>query len=350
MIKQITGRKLNVGLVGCGRISTNHFKAIMNFKDDLELKAVCDIDQKSSEDQAKLHNAKGYIDMVEMLEIEQLDIVILCTPSGLHAQQTIIAASHGVHVVTEKPMATRYDDGIQMIQACDAGNVRLFVVKQNRYNATIQILKRAIKEGRFGKINMVHVNVFWARSQSYYDKGNGWRGTWEFDGGAFMNQASHYIDLLSWLVGPVSHVQAMTNTSRNIEVEDTGVVNIKWKNGALGSLAVTMLTYPQNLEGSITILGDKGSVKIGGTAANEIQEWSFSDIRDYDTDVEKISYESGSVYGLGHHAYYKNVIEVMRGIAEPETNGREGLKSLEVICASYLAARDGTVVGLPLKF
>ena len=215
--------------------------------------------------------------MTEMLRKEDLDVVTICTPSGLHAQQTILAAEYGVNVICEKPMATRYMDGVNMVKACDKANIRLFVVKQNRLNPTLRLLKRAVKEGRFGSIKLVQLNVFWTRPQSYYDHGMGWRGTWEFDGGAFMNQASHYVDLVEWLIGPVEKVQAMTNTTRAIEAEDTGVLNLRWRNGALGSMAVTMLTYPQNLEGSITILGEKGTVRVGGVAVNEIQTWNFSD-------------------------------------------------------------------------
>ena len=172
----------------------------------------------------------------------------------------------------------------------------------------------------------------------------------EFDGGAFMNQASHYVDLVDWLVGPVERVQAMMSTTRKIEAVDTGVINIKWRNGALGSMAVTMLTYPKNLEGSITILGETGSAKVGGVAVNEIQTWKFNNKCDYDETVKSASYNTTSVYGFGHPLYYKNVIEVMRGYAEPETDGREGLKSLEFLAAAYLAARDGKSVGLPLNF
>jgi UDP-N-acetyl-2-amino-2-deoxyglucuronate dehydrogenase len=237
-----------------------------------------------------------------------------------------------------------------MVRACDEAKVRLFVVKQNRCNATLQLLKRAMTEKRFGRIHMVHINVFWTRPQSYYDQGNGWRGTWEFDGGAFMNQASHYIDLLDWLIGPVASVQAMVSTTRDIEVEDTGVMNVRWRNGALGSVAVTMLTYPKNLEGSITILGEYGTVRIGGVAVNEIQHWEFAEPRDYDELVRSASYETTSVYGFGHPLYYKNVVDVLRGEAEPETDGREGLKSLEILIAAYLSARDGKTVSLPLEY
>ena len=346
----INSRRLRVGLVGCGRISKNHLGSIIKYPEELELAAVCDIDSAALNQAKAEYNVRGYIELKEMLASETLDLVVLCTPSGLHSSQAILAAAYGVHVVSEKPMATRYNDGLRMVQACDDAGVRLFVVKQNRRNATLQLLKRAIDEERFGAIKMVHLNVFWTRPQDYYDHGQGWRGTWEFDGGAFMNQASHYVDLVDWLIGPVERVQAMMSTTRNIEAEDTGVVNIKWRNGALGSMAVTMLTYPKNLEGSVIILGETGSVKIGGVAVNEIQTWDFGDQRDYDDEVKSANYETTSVYGFGHPLYYRNVIDVMRGVAEPETDGREGLKSLEFLTAVYLAARDGSSVGLPLHF
>lgn len=344
----IKDRQLKVGVVGCGRISKNHFGSILQYSDDLDLAAVCDIDSAALNHATTEYNVQGYTDLKDMLSRETLDLVVLCTPSGLHPTQAILAAKHSVHVISEKPMATSYDDGLRMVKACDEAGVRLFVVKQNRRNATLQLLKRATDEKRFGAIKMVHLNVFWARPQEYYDHGQGWRGTWEFDGGAFMNQASHYVDLVEWLIGPVDRVQAMTSTTRDIESEDTGVLNIKWRNGALGSMAVTMLTYPKNLEGSITILGETGSVKVGGVAVNEIQTWDFADKRDYDAEVKSANYETTSVYGFGHPLYYKNVIDVMRGNAKPETDGREGLKSLELLTAAYLAARDGGSVGLPL--
>ena len=345
---KIKDRRLRVGLVGCGRISKNHFGSILHYPDDLELAAVCDIDNDTLNHAKSEFGVNGYSDFQVMLTNEELDLVVLCTPSGLHPKQAILAAKHGVHVVSEKPMATRYSDGLKMVEACDEAGVRLFVVKQNRCNATLQLLKRAIHEKRFGAIKMVHLNVFWTRPQEYYDHGQGWRGTWEFDGGAFMNQARHYVDLIDWLIGPVERVQAMMSTTRDIEAEDTGVVNIKWRSGTLGSMAVTMLTYPKNLEGSITILGETGSVKVGGVAVNEIQIWEFADTRDYDHQVKSANYSTNSVYGFGHPLYYKNVIDVMRGKAQPETDGREGLKSLEFLTAAYLAAQDGGSVGLPL--
>jgi UDP-N-acetyl-2-amino-2-deoxyglucuronate dehydrogenase len=274
---------------------------------------------------------------------------VLASPSGLHSVQAIRVAAAGKHVMTEKPMATRWHDGLAMVKACDAADVRLFVVKQNRRNRTLQLLKQALETRRFGRIYMVAINVFWSRPQDYYDSAR-WRGTWEFDGGAFMNQASHYVDLLDWIVGPVESVQAYMGTlARNIEVEDTGVVGIKWRSGALGSLNVTMLTYPKNMEGSITVLGERGTVRIGGIAANEVQQWQF-DTADPDDDlVADASYVTGSVYGNGHARYYENVIEVLRGVCDPDTDGREGLRSLELLTAMYISGRDGRRVSLPLE-
>jgi UDP-N-acetyl-2-amino-2-deoxyglucuronate dehydrogenase len=228
--------------------------------------------------------------------------------------------------------------------------VRLFVVKQNRRNATLQLLKRAMDDNRFGRLYMVTVNVFWNRPQSYYDSGR-WRGTWEFDGGAFMNQASHYVDLLDWLCGPVESVQAYTATlARDIEVEDTGVMAVRWRSGALGTMSVTMLAYPKNFEGSITVFGERGTVRIGGVAVNEIQHWEFADKRAEDATIREASYQTTSVYGFGHPLYYENVIRCLRGECEAETDGREGLKTLELLIATYLSARDGRKVTLPLDY
>lgn len=346
----ITDRKIRFALVGCGRIAQNHFAALKQHESRAELVSVCDTNPDALEAAAKLTGAKPYTSLQKMLADTNADIVVLTTPSGLHAQQAIEVAATGRHVMTEKPMATRWHDGLRMVKACDDANVRLFVVKQNRRNATLQLLKNAVDQGRFGKIYMANLNVFWTRPQSYYD-GAAWRGTWEFDGGALMNQASHYIDLLDWVIGPIESIHAYTATlARDIEVEDTGIISVKWRSGALGSVNVTMLTYPKNLEGSITILGEKGTVRIGGTAVNEIQHWQFEDTHADDDFVKKASYETTSVYGFGHPLYYDNVIKVLRGEDIPETDGREGLKSLEVLIAAYLSARDGKRISIPLDY
>jgi UDP-N-acetyl-2-amino-2-deoxyglucuronate dehydrogenase len=347
----ITGRRIRFAIVGCGRIAASHFSALRAHAANAELVALCDNDNAALDKAvAATGGVRGFGSLAELLEAATPDVAVLCTPSGLHSQQTIKVARRGIHVVTEKPMATRWADGLDMVRACDEANVRLFVVKQNRRNATLQLLKRAIEQRRFGRIFMVAINVFWSRPQQYYDSAR-WRGTWEFDGGALMNQASHYVDLIDWLIGPVESVQAYTATlARNIQVEDTATVGLRWRSGALGSVNVTMLAYPRNFEGSITILGETGTVRVGGVAVNEIQQWQFADSRPEDKGIATANYETASVYGFGHPLYYENVIQSLRGQAEPETDGREGLRSLEILIASYLSARDGRRVALPLHY
>ena len=231
----IINTKIRIAIVGCGRIAQNHFKSIEHHIDKLELVAICDTDQVVLSKLKKKYKVRAYNNLEDLLINEKLDLVSLCTPSGIHSIQAQMCAKYGINVISEKPMATTWIDGLNMVKACDEAGIKLFVVKQNRNNPTLQFLKRAISENRFGKINMVQINVFWTRPQSYYDQAN-WRGTFEFDGGAFMNQASHYFDLMHWLIGPVDQIHAMTSKSRKIEVEDTGVLNIKWKDGTLRSL------------------------------------------------------------------------------------------------------------------
>ena len=346
----LRARRIRFGLVGCGRISANHIDALAAHKDRAELVAVCDTDPAALKSAVGRTGASGYSTLEQLLTDDSIDVVILCTPSGLHAAQGAKAAAAGKHVVTEKPMATRWEDGKRLVQACDEAGVQLFVVKQNRLNPTIQAVKRAMDQGRFGRIYMVTVNVFWTRPQSYYDSAR-WRGTWEFDGGAIMNQASHYVDLLDWLVGPVESVFAETATlARRIETEDTGTVAIRWRNGAIGSLNVTMLTYPKNLEGSITIIGEKGTVRVGGLAVNAIEHWEFADQRPEDAGIREANYGTASVYGVGHPLYYENVIAALRGETPALTDGREGLRSLELLIGIYSSARDGQRISLPLDY
>lgn len=348
--KIIAEKKIRVAVVGCGRIATKHLNAIRDLKTELYLVAVCDVITELAKKTSQVFDCAYYTDFSALIAAEDLDCVILCTPSGLHAKQTIAAARLGINILVEKPMATSYADGLKMINECDVSGVRLFVVKQNRLNPTVKLLKQAITEERFGKLILAQTNVFWTRPQEYYSQGSGWRGTWEFDGGALMNQASHYFDLLNWLLGPVDKVHAMTSTTRKIEAEDTGVVNLRWRNGLLGSVAVTMLTYPKNLEGSITIIGEKGTVKIGGIALNEIQMWDFMEKHEMDAAITSSNYQTASVYGNGHASYYQNFIAVMRGAASPVADGRCGIKSLEMIIAAYMSARDDRAIGIPLSF
>ena len=366
-VAPITGRRIRIALVGCGRISSNHIKAIATHHRHAELVAVCDTQPErlaqaqhlvlkaSHEHPAAAATTAQFSNYSDLLAAAKagttpVDLVVLATPSGLHPGQVIAAAEAGLHVCSEKPMATRWADGVAMVKACDDAGVNLFVVKQNRFNRTLRLVKRQLQAGRFGQLSMVAVNVFWQRPQSYYDQ-DSWRGTWEFDGGALMNQASHYVDLLDWLVGPVQSVSASIATlGRSLEVEDTAALQLRWRNGALGTMAVTMLTYPNNLEGSITLLGSTGTVKIGGTAVNRIEHWAFADCSPDDDLVEQASYETTSIYGFGHPPYYANVLEALQGKADPLCNGREGLRSLEILIGAYRSARDGCTVHLPLEY
>ena len=346
----ITGRPVRFALVGCGRISANHIAALAEHRGRAELVAVCDTDAARLQAAADKTGAAGFPSLQALLASSDADIVTLATPSGLHPQQAIACARAGRHVLSEKPMATKWDEGVAMVQACRDAGVKLFVVKQNRLNATMQLLKKAIDAGRFGRIHMVTVNVFWTRPQSYYDDAP-WRGRWDLDGGAFMNQASHYVDMVDWLVGPVDNVHAYTATQlRRIEAEDSGVMSLRLRSGGLASINVTMLTHPRNLEGSVTVLGESGTVRIGGVAVNRIEHWEFEEALPEDASVKDASYAPPSVYGFGHPLYYANVIDTLRGDAHAEVDGYEGLRSLEVIIAAYRSARDGVRVGLPLVF
>jgi UDP-N-acetyl-2-amino-2-deoxyglucuronate dehydrogenase len=341
-------KTFRIVLVGCGRISKNHFEAIGKV-DGLELVAVCDADPERAK-QAGLERQVPYFTSYErMLAESNADVVTIATPSGLHPEQGIAAAKAGKHVVMEKPMAISLTGADALVQACDKAGVQLFVVKQNRLNPPVQLLKRAIDRNRFGRIYLASCAVHWARPQEYYDQAS-WRGTWEFDGGAFMNQASHYVDLMQWVMGPVESVMAKTATlARRIETEDTGIAILKFRSGALGTIEVTMLAYPRNLEGSLTILGEKGSAKIGGTAVNKIEHWEFAEPDDDDKLVEAANTNPPNVYGLGHQGYYRNVLSVLRGEAKPDTDGRAGRKSLELILGIYESAKTGREVPLPLR-
>ena len=341
-------RPYRIGLVGCGRISKNHFDAIRKV-DGLELAAVCDIDAERARRAGDEQGVAWYRALDEMLRAGDFDIVAICTPSGLHSAQGIAAAQAGKHVVTEKPMSLTLRQADDLVRACDDAGVQLFVVKQNRLNPPIQLVKRAVDKGRFGRIYLANVTVRWQRPQEYYDA-ESWRGTWEFDGGAIMNQASHYVDLIQWLVGPVESVLGKTATqSRRIEAEDSGIGILKFRSGALGVIEVNVLTYPRNLEGSITIIGERGTVKIGGTAVNRVEHWAFAEYDDDDKLVEAASTNPPNVYGFGHEGYYRNVLAVLRGEAKPETDGRAGRKSLELILGIYESAKTGCEVAIPMK-
>jgi UDP-N-acetyl-2-amino-2-deoxyglucuronate dehydrogenase len=344
----VAEKTFRIGLVGCGRISRNHFEAIDKI-DGLELVAVADTDPERARSAGREWKVPHFTSYEKMLAESNADIVTIATPSGLHPEQGVAAAQAGKHVVMEKPMAISLTGADALVHACDKAGVQLFVVKQNRLNPPVQLLKRAVDRNRFGRIYMASCAVHWARPQEYYDQAP-WRGTWEFDGGAFMNQASHYVDLIQWLMGPVESVMAKTATlARRIETEDSGIAILKFRSGALGAIEVTMLAYPRNLEGSLTILGEKGSAKIGGTAVNKIEHWEFAEPDEDDKLIDAANTNPPNVYGLGHQGYYRNVLSVLRGEAKPDTDGRAGRKSLELILGIYESAKTGREVPLPLR-
>jgi UDP-N-acetyl-2-amino-2-deoxyglucuronate dehydrogenase len=326
---------IKIGLIGCGRISKNHFEAIAQ-QENAQCIMCCDIIEERALEAAEKYNIPRWAtDYKVMLENPDIDLISICTPSGLHPEHGIMAAKAGKHVLTEKPMACRLTEADELIKACDKAGVKLFVVLQNRLNPSIQLVRRAFEEGRFGRIYMITSNVFWTRPQEYYDMAP-WRGTWQLDGGAFMNQASHYVDMVQWFGGPIEEVKSITATlARDIETEDTGSAIIRFKNGAIGSINVTMLTFPSNIEGSITILGEKGTVKIGGTSMNKIENWEFADHKDYDVEVDNANTNPSSVYGFGHVGYYRNVLNTIQGTNHAISDGLEGRKSLELLEKIY---------------
>ena len=322
-------KNFRIALVGCGRISRNHVEAISRI-DGLELVAASDDDPARARALAEPLGIPWFDSYEKMLAEADCDVVSICTPSGLHPVQGVLAAKAGKHVVTEKPMAISLKGADELVHACDDAHVHLFVVKQNRLNEPVKVLKRAVEEGRFGRLYMASCTVFWARPQDYYDQAP-WRGTWEFD-------------------GPVESVMAKTATlARRIETEDTGVAVLRFRSGALGVIEVTMLTYPKNLEGSITLLGEKGTAKIGGPAVNKVEHWEFADPTPDDDRIRAMDSNPPNVYGYGHEGYYRNVLAVLRGDAKPETDGRAGRKSLELILGIYESAKTGRDVPLPLK-
>jgi UDP-N-acetyl-2-amino-2-deoxyglucuronate dehydrogenase len=346
----ISGRPVRFALVGCGRIAGHHAEAIAAHAGRAELVALCDPDAAALEAMRARTGAVAFASLEALLAGSDADAVVLATPSGLHPRQAMRAAAAGRHVVTEKPMATKWEEGMAMVRACRDAGVRLFVVKQNRLNPTLVALKAALDAGRFGRVHMAVVNVFWTRPQAYYGAAR-WRGRYDLDGGAFLNQASHYVDMLDWLVGPVQSVHAYTATQlRDIEAEDSGVMSLLLRRGGLASINVTMLTHGRNLEGSLTVLGEHGTVRIGGVAANRVEHWQFAEPRPEDEAARASGYDPGGVYGPGHRGYYTNVIDTLQGRGEAQVDGYEGLRSLEVIVAAYRSARDGVRVGLPLVF
>lgn len=335
------------GLVGCGRIVQKHCQAISGLE-STRLAAVCDIVPEKAETVGRQYKVPWYVDYHEMMRKHpEIQIVSILTPSGTHAQHAIDLARHKKHLLVEKPMALTVTDAENMIRACDEAGVRLFVVKQNRTNPPVVHLKRALDSGRFGKLVMATVRVRWCRTQQYYDQ-DAWRGTWAQDGGVVMNQASHHVDLLTWLMGEVESVFAYSATRLvKIETEDTAVGVLRFHSGALGILEATTAARPVDLEGSISVLGEKGTVEIGGFAVNKLKTWNFADATEEEKrHVFESSETPPDVYGYGHARYLANVVQAVREGRLTAVDGIEGMKSLLLINAFYESMEIGKEVHL----
>jgi predicted dehydrogenase len=328
---------LNFALVGCGRIAKRHSELLGNEQiRNARLVAVCDVKPERAEAIGEQFRVPYYTDMHRMMQSEKVDVVVILTESGRHAEHTVALAQYGAHIVVEKPMALTLSDADRMITACDRAGIKLFVVKQNRFNVPVVKLREALDAGRFGKLVLGTVRVRWCRTQEYYDQ-DPWRGTWAQDGGVLTNQASHHVDMLEWMMGEVESVFATSSTALvDIETEDTAVVTLRFRNGALGVIEATTAARPKDLEGSISILGERGSVEIAGFAVNKMRTWNFVDHHPGDEDVmEKYSVNPPNVYGFGHQAYYEHVVDCVRHDRRHLVDGLEGRKSLELITAIY---------------
>ena len=330
-------KKIRFGLIGCGKISVRHANLLAKGEvDGAVLQAVCDTNRSRADDFAAEYGVKAYYDPKEIAAAKEIDVLTVLTPSGTHLENILEIAQFGKPIVVEKPMALRLIDADRIIEACDRFGVKLFVVKQNRFNTPVVQLRRALDEGRFGKLVLGTVRLRWCRQQPYYDEAP-WRGTWEHDGGVLTNQASHHIDLLVWMMGEVDSVFAKSSKALvDIEAEDTAVVTLKFRNGALGIIEATTAARPKDLEGSISIMGEKGAVVVGGFAANELTTWQFTDTKAEDERVfEEYGKNPKHPYGFAHKKYYQHVIDCIINSKHQLVDGLSGRKSLELISAIY---------------
>ncbi len=329
--------KIRFALVGCGRIAKRHSELLGDKQiADAELVAVCDVVADKAKSIAAQFGVPHFTDMHDMMRNTSVDVVVVLTESGLHAEHVVALAPYGKHIMVEKPMALTLSDADKMIAACDRSGIKLFVVKQNRFNVPVVKLREALDAKRFGKLVLGTVRVRWCRTQAYYDQ-DPWRGTWALDGGVLANQASHHVDMLEWMMGDVDTVYAVGATALvNIEAEDTAVVTLRFRNGALGVIEATTAARPKDLEGSISILGEKGTVEIAGFAVNKMRTWNFVEPLPGDEDVmAKYSVNPPNVYGFGHHAYYEHVVDCILHDRRHLVDGLEGRRSLELITAIY---------------
>ena len=340
---------LDIALVGCGRVARKHIRAIESLNGTLRVVGSVDPDTRARQEASKLLDTPGFETLDELLDARSVDMVTLATPTGLHPRQAIRAAEAGAHVLTEKPLGTSLDDAQTMVRRVAEAGRRLFVVKQLRHHPLFLAVRQAVQDGRFGRLHTVGLQIFWTRPQEYYDEAD-WRGTRKLDGGALMNQASHYVDLLDWMFGPVAGVHAVGGAlGRRIEVEDTAVVSLNWQEGFVGSLHVTMLAYPRNLATSLTVIGEEGTVRLDGPLCNRVDAWDFADDAPMDDEIEQLAAAVPDALSRGHEQVYRNVVDDLRGACSAVVEGHEGLRSLAIIEAAYRALDLGEAVDVPLS-
>jgi UDP-N-acetyl-2-amino-2-deoxyglucuronate dehydrogenase len=332
-------KKIRFAIIGCGRIAQRHAEHIKNRG---VLAAVCDVEKEKADDLASEYQALPFYNIDELLGSQTgIDVVSICTPNGLHAVHSIKALQAGFHVLCEKPMAIKVSDCVKMIEAADKAGKRLFIIKQNRYNPPVVAVKKALEEGRLGKIYSVQLNCFWNRGMAYY--ANSWKGTRDLDGGTLFTQFSHFIDLLYWMVGDITEVRSMMQNYAHgdaIEFEDTGVVLLKFANNALGAINYTVNSFGKNMEGSLTIFGEKGTVKIGGQYLNELEYQNIQDYTIGDLPTGNIANQYGTYQGSmsNHDKVYDNVIDVLQNNGSMTTSAWDGLKTVSIIEKIYSAA------------
>lgn len=345
---------MKYALIGCGRIATNHIKAAIN--NQLEIAAVCDVQEDHMETLLEKHDLqadasiKRYMDYKTMIKEVQPELVSIATESGIHAEIAIFCINHGVHVIIEKPMAMSMADANEIIRLSEEKKVKVSACHQNRFNIAVQEMRQALEKGRFGKLSHGSIHVRWNRNQNYYTQAP-WRGTWAQDGGALMNQCIHGIDLLRWAFGgEIEEVYGQTRQQFHdyLEAEDVGMAVVKFKNGAIATIEGTTNVYPKNLEETLYIFGEKGTVKIGGTSTNNIDVWDFADETEADTKNKGLEEATSNVYGNGHTSLFADMIDAIQTDRKPYVDAYAGRDALELVLAIYKSQKEGKAVKLPL--
>jgi len=343
-------RKIQFGIVGCGRIGSRHAKFISKNR-RAKLVAVCDINKSKSNKIAKEYGCKALYDYNELLN-EDIDVINVCTPSGMHADMAVKALGKSRHVLCEKPMTVNLADADRVLKAEEKSKKKFFLVKQNRYNPPVKVLKDAVYNKKLGKLTLINCNVIWNRHKAYYTEDE-WKGTMKLDGGALMTQCSHFLDLMVWIGGGIKSVYAnMANLSHPyIETEDTGFVTLVFENGAIGSLQYTTTAYRKNREGSMTVIGTKGAIKVGGEYINTLDYWDVEGVEKPKVPKGGKANDYGTYKGSmsNHDKVIENVIDVLLGDGEIATNSTQGRYSIEVMQAAYISAYTGKKVDLPLR-